>query len=124
MTEYITADQVNELLGHEWAPAEQKARAVLMANAWLTDKLRGRVFDEVPAEVVLAGAEVARESAAGNLYGSQGREILSETRQVDGAVSKSVTYAQGSKAISAGESFAMALLKPWLRGSVMMLKRC
>ena len=68
----------------------------------------------MPADVVQAGAEVAREAAAGKLYSAKGREVLSETKQVDGAVSKSTTYAQGSVEVPEGVAFALALLAPYL----------
>lgn len=123
MTEYIAADQVDELLGPEWAPAEQKARAVLMANAWLTDKLRGRVFDETPTEVVQAGAEVAREAAAGKLYQAVEKGVASKSVSADG-VSSSKTYSATARKLTAGEAFAEALLAPWTRRqAVQMLKR-
>ena len=121
MTIYITVEQVDALLGPTWAPDDQKARAVLMANTWLNERVR-QEFSEVPAAIVQAGAEVAREASLGTLYGAQAREILSETKTVD-VVSKSTTYAQGSATISAGESFALALLKPYMGGSQIRMVR-
>jgi len=115
MTEYITTAQVDDLLGADWAAEDKKARAVLMANTWLTGK-RLPAFDLVPAEVVQAGAEVAREAAAGKLYGSYEAGVVSKAVDADG-VSSSKTYATaGGRAVSAGEAFAMALLAPYLPG--------
>ena len=113
MTEYITIAQADELLGADWAGTGDPARAVLMANTWLMGK-RLPAFDPVPDAVVQAGAEVAREAAAGKLYAAKGREVLSETKQVDGAVSKSTTYAQGSIDLPEGVAFALALLAPYI----------
>ena len=121
MTDFITIAQVDSLLGVEWATEDKKPRAVLMANTWLTERVR-QEFSEVPAAIVQAGAEVAREAALGTLYGAQAREVLSETKTVD-VVSKSTTYAQGSSTISAGESFALALLKPYMGGSQIRMVR-
>ena len=121
MTDFITIAQVDSLLGVEWTTEDKKPRAVLMANTWLTERVR-QEFSEVPDAIVQAGAEVAREAALGTLYGAQAREILSETKTVD-VVSKSTTYAQGSAAISAGESFALALLKPYMGGSQIRMVR-
>ena len=67
MTEYITIAQVDSLLGSAWTTEDKKARAVLMANVWLSAKPLP-AFSEVPAAVVQAGAEIAREAAAGALY--------------------------------------------------------
>jgi len=120
--DYITVAQVDALLGAGWPGTGDPARAVLMANTWLSAKTLPS-FDEVPAAVVQAGAEIAREAAAGALYGASGREVLSESVSVDGAVSKSTAYAAGSRAITAGESFAMALLRPYLGGNQIRLTR-
>lgn len=115
MTIYITVEQVDALLGPTWAPDDQKARAVLMANTWLTN-LGLPEFDPVPDDVIQAGAEIAREAAAGNVYGSKETGVLSKSVDADG-VSSSKTYAESSRTISAGESFAMALLAHYLTGS-------
>lgn len=113
MTEYITIAQVDDLLGPDWAAEDKKARAVLMANTWLTGK-RLPAFDPVPGAVVQAGAEVAREAAAGKLYQSREVGLLGKSVNADG-VSSSKTYsAAGGRSVSAGEAFALALLAPYL----------
>lgn len=112
MTTYITVEQVDTLLGPSWAPDDQKARAVLMANTWLTN-LGLPEFDPVPDDVIQAGAEIAREAAAGNIYGSKETGVLSKSVDADG-VSSSKTYSASSRKISAGESFALALLSQYL----------
>ncbi|MDG9811117.1 hypothetical protein N7613_21190 [Pseudomonas juntendi] len=115
MTIYITVEQVDALLGPTWAPDDQKARAVLMANTWLTN-LGLPEFDPVPDDVIQAGAEIAREAAAGNIYGSKETGVLSKSVNADG-VSSSKTYSESSRTISAGESFALALLAHHLNSS-------
>jgi hypothetical protein len=115
MTIYITVEQVDALLGPTWAPNDQKARAVLMANTWLTN-LGLPEFDPVPDDVIQAGAEIAREAAAGNIYGSKETGVLSKSVDADG-VSSSKTYSESSRTISAGESFALALLAHYLNSS-------
>ncbi|QLL15496.1 hypothetical protein [Pseudomonas chlororaphis] len=115
MTTYISIEQVDALLGPAWAPDDKKPRAVLMANTWLTN-LRLPEFDPVPEDVAQAGAEVAREAAAGNLYGAKETGVLSKSVNADG-VSSSKTYAESSRSISAGESFALALLAHYLNNS-------
>ncbi|MDT8923763.1 hypothetical protein RBE51_13165 [Pseudomonas taiwanensis] len=112
---YITVEQVDALLGPTWAPDDQKARAVLMANTWLTN-LGLPEFDPVPDDVIQAGAEIAREAAAGNIYGSKETGVLSKSVNADG-VSSSKTYSESSRTISAGESFALALLAHYLNSS-------
>ncbi|MBH3360449.1 hypothetical protein [Pseudomonas guariconensis] len=115
MTIYIAVEQVDALLGPTWAPDDQKARAVLMANTWLTN-LGLPEFDPVPDDVIQAGAEIAREAAAGNIYGSKETGVLSKSVDADG-VSSSKTYSESSRSISAGESFALALLAHYLNSS-------
>ena len=112
MTTYITVAQVDALLGSTWAPEDQKARAVLMANTWLTN-LGLPLFDQIPDDVIQAGAEIAREAAAGNVYGSVETGVLSKSVDADG-VSSSKSYSASSRKISSGESFAMALLSHYL----------
>ena len=115
MITYITVEQVDALLGAGWAPTDQKARAVLMANTWLTN-LSLPEFDPIPEDVVQAGAEIAREAAAGKIYGSKETGVLSKSVNADG-VSSSKTYSESSRTISAGESFALALLAHYLNSS-------
>lgn len=112
MTDYITVEQVDTLLGPDWTTADKKPRAVLMANTWLT-ALGLPAFEPVPEAVIQAGAEVAREAANGNLYSSVQTGVTSKAVKAD-TVSSSKSFAAGSRTISAGESFALALLAPYL----------
>lgn len=121
MTEYITIAQVDGLLGSDWATEDKKARAVLMANTWLAERLTA-TFSEVPDAVVQAGAEIAQLAASGGLYGAQEREVVS-TSVTAGPVQSSKTFREGSKALSAAESFALALIKPWSnKGQVRLVR--
>lgn len=122
--DYITTTDVDALLGPGWAGAFDPARAVLMANAWLGERIKGEVPDPVPAAIVQAGAEVAREAAAGKLYQAAGREVTSQSVSAGDGVSVSKTFAAGSAARTAGEAVALALIAPWRRrGGVFTLHR-
>lgn len=124
MTDFITVADVDTLLGSGWAVTGDPVLAVAMANAWLTAKINRPVADPTPAAVKLAGAQVAKEAAAGNLYKATQKEVLSKTVSATSGTSVSKTYAEGSADLSAGENFALALLAPWIkRSGVMMLKR-
>lgn len=112
MTTYISVAQVDALLGSTWTTEDKKPRAVLMANTWLTN-LGLPVFDPVPDDVVQAGAEVAMEAAAGRIYGSKETGITEKSVSADG-VSSSKSFSESSRTISAGESFALALLAHYL----------
>lgn len=123
MTDFITAADVDALLGPDWAGTGDAALAVTMANAWLTAKITRPVPDPVPSEIKLAGAQVAKEAAAGRLFTAEDREVIS-TSVTAGPVTSSKTYAKGAKAVSAAESFALTLLAPWTKRQVVqMLKR-
>lgn len=110
--DYITVAQVDALLGAGWAGTGDPARAVLMANTWLSAKPLP-AFDEVPAAVVQAGAEIAREAASGALYGASETGVLSKSVEA-GGVSSSKTYSSSARTVTAGEAFALALLAPLL----------
>ena len=119
--DYITTAQVDALLGAGWAGTGDPARAVLMANTWLSAKPLP-AFDEVPAAVVQAGAEIAREAAAGKLYTTSETGVLSKSVEA-GGVSSSKTFSATARTVTAGESFAMALLAPYLSAGQIRLVR-
>ncbi|AZC30124.1 hypothetical protein C4K38_2164 [Pseudomonas chlororaphis subsp. piscium] len=122
MTTYITVADVDALLGATWTTEEKKPRAVLMANTWLTN-LHLPEFDPVPEDVIQAGAEVAREAAAGNLYGAKETGVTAKSVSA-GSVSSSKSFSESSSTISAGESFALALLAHYLGSGQVKVVRC
>lgn len=111
MIEYVTVAEVDALLGAGWAGTGDPARAVLMANAWLSARLPE--LEPIPSEVKQAGAELAREAAAGKLYASRETGLLSKSVEASG-VSSSKSFAAGSRVVSEGEQLALALLAEWL----------
>ncbi len=124
MTDFITVADVNAQLGPAWAGTGDPVLAVTMANAWLTAKILRVVSDPVPDAIKMAGGQVAKEAAAGNLYKATQKEVLSKTVSAQPGTSTSKTYAAGSTDLSAGENFALALLAPWTkRSGTIMLKR-
>ncbi|WP_440972925.1 hypothetical protein [Pseudomonas koreensis] len=124
MTDFITVADVDAQLGPGWAGTGDPVLAVTMANAWLTAKIKRAVPDPVPAEIKIAGAQIAKEAAAGKLYTATQKEVQSKTVSAQSGTSVSKTYVAGSTDQSAGVNFAMALLDPWMkRSGVMMLKR-
>lgn len=122
MKTYITSSDVDTELGSDWAETEQKARAVMMANVWLTNQSLPDL-DPIPSEWVTAGAEIAREAAAGKIFGAKETGVLSKSVSA-GDVSSAKTFSTNAKVYTAGESLALAILKPWLpSGSVIRLLR-
>ncbi|KAA6196360.1 hypothetical protein [Pseudomonas lactis] len=122
MTTYISVAQVDALLGPTWTAEDKKARAVLMANTWLTN-LGLPAFDPIPDDVIQAGAEVATEAAAGRIYGSKETGVTAKSVTADG-VSSSKSFSESSRTVSAGESFALALLSHYLGSGQVKVVRC
>jgi len=124
MTDFITAADVDQKLGPDWAGTGDAVLAVAMANAWLTAKIKRTVPDPVPDAIVSAGAQVAKLAAAGKLYKDTQREVQSKTVSAQAGTLTSKTYVAGSVDRSAGENFAMDLIAPWIRRTgTVMLKR-
>ena len=122
MTTYISVAQVDALLGPTWTAEEKKSRAVLMANTWLTN-LGLPAFDPIPDDVIQAGAEVATEAAAGRIYGSKETGVTAKSVTADG-VSSSKSFSESSRTVSAGESFALALISHYLGSGQVKVVRC
>jgi hypothetical protein len=124
MTDFITVADVTAQLGPDWAGTGDAVLAVAMANAWLTAKILRPVPDPVPAEIKTAGAYIAKEAVAGNLYKATKKEVVSSTVSAQSGTSVSKTFAAGSTELTQGENFALALLSPWIkRSGTIMLKR-
>ncbi|MEI7177126.1 DnaT-like ssDNA-binding protein [Pectobacterium carotovorum] len=118
MTTFITVADVDELLGADWTAEENKAKAVLMANAWLTG-LNLRVCpDEIPADVKLAGAYAALAAANGGLYQQQTDSGVVTSKSVDAdGVSVSKSFAElatnSTALLNSDLQLALALLRPY-----------
>ena len=120
---FITAEQVDSLLGSDWAQAAAKPLAVQMANDWLTAK--GIPADVDDERIVRAGAYLAKMAAAGTLYVDSDGAVKSETVKAD-TVSVSTEYQDGAKAVLGDLKYVTDLLKPWLNpygSSVRILSR-
>lgn len=116
MKTYITVEKVDELQGADWAAEEKKTRAVMMANVWMTNRNLPDL-DPIPAEWEQAASEIAVEAANGKLYASRETGIQSKAVSAQSGTSVSKTYREGATSYTAGESFALALLGPWLQSS-------
>lgn len=118
MATYITVADVDAQLGTDWAPEADKARFVAMANAYLS--AQGiQVPDPVPADVIMAGVELAAAAADGSLYAQQSQGALTQKRvKADGAEVEK-RYAEvsaasvGTSALPSRVQFALALIAPY-----------
>ncbi|MCO8166837.1 hypothetical protein NJC40_03470 [Pseudomonas sp. 21LCFQ02] len=113
MKVYITAEQVDGLQGADWAPEDKKPRAVMMANVWMTNRKLPDI-DPMPVEWEQAASEIAIDAANGRLYGARETGVTSKSVKA-GEVSSSKTFRDGATTYTSGESFALALLSPWLQ---------
>jgi hypothetical protein len=118
MATYITVAEVDVILGADWAAEEKKARAVMLANAYMTSlNLSGIDMDAIPDDVKQAGAELSKVAADGKLYQQQTEGSLEAKTVKAGSVSTSRTFGSldSSKVVAqpADVQFALALLTPW-----------
>ncbi len=118
MTTFITVADVDELLGADWTADDKKAKAVLMANAWLTGLNLRACPDEIPADVKLAGAYAALAAANGGLYQQQTDSGVVTSNSVDAdGVSVSKTFAElatnSTALLNSDLQLALALLRPY-----------
>lgn len=120
---YITVEQVDSLLGSEWADPAAKPLAVQQANDWLTAK--GVPVDADDDRITRAGAYLAKMAAAGTLYADTRGDVKRKRVKAD-SVESETEYADGSRAALGDMAYVTDLLKPWLNpfgASVRMLKR-
>lgn len=121
--DYVTNETVTTVLGADWAATGNGQQAVLLANAWLNEK-RLIAFDVVPNAVLAAGAYIAKEVIAGNMYQGRKDGIVVSKSVKAGPVTSSKTYAEGvdGQAISAGEQMALALIAPYIKTAQLIVE--
>lgn len=120
---YVTATQVDEILGSDWAEEAAKTLAVQQANDWLTAK--GVPVDVDDGRITRAGAYLAKMAAAGALYADSGGDLKRERVKAEG-VEVEEEYQDGARAVAGDMLYIKDLLKPWLNpfgSSVRILSR-
>lgn len=123
MKEFITVAEVDALLPMGWQGSGDKDQGVLQANVYL-NTLKFKAWETQPEAVTLAGAELAREGATGELYKSKDGDIKRKKVKAD-TVESEKEYVDGSVPISGKMQYINALLAPWLVGKtgIKILKR-
>ena len=114
---YVTSTTIAASLNDvDWSATGNEAQAVLMANAWLNQHRLPSYTDAVPEQILAAGAYIAQEVIAGNMYQGRKDGLITSKSVKAGSVSSSKTYAIGvdGQAISAGEQMALALIAPFI----------
>lgn len=108
---YVTATQVDEILGSDWAEEAAKPLAVQMANDWLTSRnIPADIDDE---RIVRAGAYLAKMAAGGALYADSGGDLKREFVKAEG-VEVEEEYQDGARAVAGDMLYIKDLLRPWL----------
>jgi len=112
---YVTIETVTNELGAGWAGNGDSRKAVLLANSWLAEQGL-RPFAIVPEPVLAAGAYIAQEVIAGNMYQGRTEGFVTSKSVKAGSVSSSKTYAGGvnGRPLSSGEQIALSLIAPYL----------
>lgn len=121
--QYVTSETVTTVLGADWSALGNETLAVLMANAWLNQHRLPAYTDDVPNEILAAGAYIAQEVIAGNMYQGRKDGLITSKSVKAGSVSSSKTYASGvdGQAISAGEQMALALIAPFIMSAPLIV---
>lgn len=117
MAQYVTVTDVDDALGADWAPEADKARSVAMANAYLS-ALNVRLPDPVPADIVMAGTELAGAAADGDLYAQRTEGVVTQKRVKADTVESEKRYSDVSTygahaALPERVQFALALIEAY-----------
>jgi len=123
MTQYITVEDVDLVLGDAWADEAAKPMAVAQSNDWLTAR-------QIPADVdderiTRAGAYLAKMAAGGTLYADSEGAVKSERVKAD-TVEVETSFQDGARAVAGDMLYIRDLLRPWLNpfgSSVRILSR-
>lgn len=121
---YVTSTTIAASLNDvDWAALGSETLAVLMANAWLNQHRLPTYTDVVPEQILAAGAYIAQEVIAGNMYQGRKDGLITSKSVKAGSVSSSKTYASGvdGQAISAGEQMALALIAPYIMSAPLIV---
>ena len=109
---YLSIETVTASLNDaNWAANGDANLSVMLANAWLAEK-RLPNFEIVPADVLMAGALIARAYADEEMY--QTEPIVTEKKVKADSVEVAKKFATGDKVQSQAEQQALLLIAPYL----------
>lgn len=112
---YVTIESVTTQLGPNWQGDGDANLAVIQANSWLRAKSL-QEFEEIPEDILLAGAQLASLAAKNELYKEQKEGVVaSKTISAQSGTSVSKTYAVGKEeGKSSAILFIEDLIQPYL----------
>lgn len=105
---FITINDVDRILGSDFAPDGDKARLVLLANTWMKNEI-GFVPDPIDPLSQDAACEIVKGVKAGVIYAGVSRQTTSERVKAD-SVEVEESFADGSVEISEYEQVARAFI--------------
>ena len=105
---FVTVDDVNEMLGSDFAPGGDKARLILLANTWMK-KHAGKALKPVPDELKIAACEIVKGILAKVIYNGKSQALKREKVKADGVESEE-EYQEGSESLSSYEQIALDLI--------------
>lgn len=113
---FITVEKVDELLGVDWAEQDQKAKAVMQANAWLnTKKFCSGLKPTIDSGLEMAAALLAQEASKGNLYADRDGGLVSESTVKADTLQVTEKFVAGSEQSKSGNmQFIDDLISPFL----------
>lgn len=122
---YITIEDVDNLLGVDWTTQDKKAISVVQANTWLNARKICLPDDTVPDAILLAGANLAKLSSENKLYQNIDGVVKREKVKAD-TVEVETEYKDGSESAVSGDiQFINDLIAPYLcRGLSLTARIC
>lgn len=105
---FITIEDAERILGADFAPQEDKARLVLLANTWMKNQV-GFIPETIDETLKIAACEIIKGIQAGSIYSAVERQTTSERVKAD-TVEIEESFTDGSRAISEFEVIAIALI--------------
>lgn len=105
---FITIEDAERILGADFAPQEDKARLVLLANTWMKNQV-GFIPETIDETLKIAACEIIKGIQSGSIYSAVERQTTSERVKAD-TVEIEESFTEGSRAMSEFEVIAIALI--------------
>lgn len=112
--QYVTQQQMIERVP-AFPTDAHGAILVKYVNAWIGAHVRRDIPTPTPEEVIDAAAALAPEAVAGTLFKDTDRMTTSESVSAGDGVTTSESFRAGSRARTAAQNIALAMLAPWRR---------
>lgn len=105
---FITQQEVESILGADFAPDSDKARLILLSNTWMKNQI-GFVPDPIHENLKLASCEIIKGILAKVIYNGQDQVLKRKKVKAD-SVESEKEFQDGSIAISSFEQIALAFI--------------